>query len=50
MSVSKRRGPDFLGKYDLRKNIHLNIFPGFSNSVIPPTPNKTFCYQMLPLL
>lgn len=26
------------------------MFPGFSNSIILPIPNKTFCYQRLPLL
>lgn len=49
MSISKAKGLNFLGNNDLRKNINLNVFPGFSNSIILPTPNQNFhCHQRLP--
>lgn len=49
MSISKAKGLNFLGNNDLRKNINLNVFPGFSNPIILPTPNqKLHCHQRLP--
>lgn len=50
MPLRKAKGLDFLENNDLRKHVNLSIFPGFSNSIILPTPNKTFyCYQRLQL-